>query len=82
MLITNTDFSADQVTLKYKELWQVEQVFRDVKSTLETRPVYHQRDENIRGLVFCSFLALVFCFNEPPCSKLQGIKLKIICLLT
>lgn len=59
VLITNTDFSADQVALKYKELWQVEQVFRDVKSVLETRPVYHQRDENIRGHVFCSFLALV-----------------------
>jgi len=59
VLITNTDFSSDTVALKYKELWQVEQVFRDVKSVLETRPVYHQRDENIRGHVFCSFLALV-----------------------
>lgn len=37
----------------------MEQVFRDVKSALETRPLYHQRDENIRGHVFCSFLALV-----------------------
>ena len=46
------------MALKYKELWQVEHVFRDVKSVLETRPVYHQRDENIRGHVFCSFLAL------------------------
>jgi transposase len=59
VLITNTGFSADMVALKYEELWQVEQVFRDVKSVLETRPVYHQRDENIRGHVFCSFLALV-----------------------
>ena len=59
VLITNTNFSADKVAIKYKELWQVEQVFRDVKSVLETRPVYHQRDENIRGHVFCSFLALV-----------------------
>ncbi len=58
VLITNTDLPADQVAVKYKELWQVEQVFRDVKSILETRPVYHQRDENIRGHVFCSFLAL------------------------
>jgi len=23
-----------------------------------TRPVYHQRDENITGYIFCSFLAL------------------------
>jgi transposase len=59
VLITNTDLSADQVALKYKELWQVEHIFRDVKSVLETRPVYHQRDENITGHVFCSFLALV-----------------------
>jgi transposase len=59
VLLTNTNFSADQVALKYKELWQVEQLFWEVKSVLETRPIYHQRDENIRGHVFCSFLALV-----------------------
>jgi transposase len=59
VLTTNMDLSADKIVLKYKELWQVERVFRDVKSILETRPVYHQRDENIRGHVFCSFLALV-----------------------
>jgi len=59
VLITNTSLSAEEVALKYKELWQVEHVFKDVKSVLETRPVYHQRDENIRGHVFCSFLALV-----------------------
>jgi transposase len=59
VLTTNTDLPANKVALKYKELWQVERVFRDIKSMLDTRPVYHQRDENIRGHVFCSFLALV-----------------------
>lgn len=59
MLQTNADLSADQVALKYKELWQVEKVFRDVKSLLETRPIFHQKDRTIRGHVFCSFLALV-----------------------
>lgn len=59
VLTTNTDLPAGEVALKYKELWQVERIFRDVKSLLDTRPVYHQRDENIRGHVFCSFLALV-----------------------
>jgi len=48
-----------KVALKYKELWRVERVFRDVKTLLETRPIFHQRDENIRGHVFCSFPALV-----------------------
>lgn len=59
VLKTNTGLGAQQVALKYKELWQVEQVFREMKSILETRPIYHQRDETIRGHVFCSFLALV-----------------------
>jgi transposase len=59
VLRTNMPLSAERVALKYKELWQVEQVFRDVKSVLDTRPVFHKRDETIRGHVFCSFLALV-----------------------
>ena len=59
VLKTNTALTAEQVALKYKELWQVERVFRDVKSLLETRPIFHQRDRTIRGHVFCSFLALV-----------------------
>jgi transposase len=59
VLRTNTDLPADKVALKYKELWQVERVFRDVKSVLETRPIFHQRDDTIRGHVFCSFLALM-----------------------
>ncbi|BBO69864.1 transposase [Desulfosarcina alkanivorans] len=59
VLRTNTDLSADQAALRYKELWRVEKVFRDVKSLLTTRPIFHQKDQTIRGHVFCSFLALV-----------------------
>lgn len=59
LLRTNTDLPAEKVALKYKELWQVEKLFRDIKSLLDTRPIFHQRDRTIRGHVFCSFLALV-----------------------
>jgi transposase len=59
VLKTNTTLTAEQAALKYKELWQVEQVFRDMKSVLDTRPIFHRLDETIRGHVFCSFLALV-----------------------
>lgn len=59
VLQTNTTLPVDEVALKYKELWQVEHVFRDMKSVLDTRPIFHQRDETIRGHVFCSFLALL-----------------------
>jgi len=59
VLRTNTTLSAEEVALRYKELWQVERIFREVKSVLETRPVYHKYDSTIKGHVFCSFLALV-----------------------
>ena len=59
VLRTNTSFSAQEVALKYKQLWMVESIFRSAKSLLETRPIYHKVDDTIRGHVFCSFLALV-----------------------
>ncbi len=59
VLRTNTDLSASEVALKCKQLWIVESLFRTIKSVLVTRPIYHKRDETIRGHVFCSFLALV-----------------------
>jgi transposase len=59
LLRTNTELAAGEVALKYKQLWMVEDIFRSMKSLLETRPVYHKCDETIRGHVFCSFLALI-----------------------
>ena len=38
---------------------KVEDIFRITKSILDTRPIYHQTNEAIRGHVFCTFLALV-----------------------
>jgi transposase len=61
VLRTNTDLPAADAALKYKQLWMVEHLFCSTKSILDTRPIWHQRDETIRGHVFCSFLALVLC---------------------
>ena len=59
VLRTNTTLAPRIVALAYKQLWMVEAIFRSMKSVLETRPISHQRDDAIRGHVFCSFLALV-----------------------
>jgi len=59
VLRTSTDLAAEEVALRYKQLWMIEEMMRAVKSVLETRPIYHRRDETIRGHVFCSFLALI-----------------------
>jgi len=59
VLTSNTDLSARDLALKYKQLWLVEAIFRTAKSQLDTRPIFHQCDDTIRGHVFCSFLALL-----------------------
>ena len=59
VLRTNLADTPEDIAFAYKELWMVEDMFRTVKSILETRPIYHKRDETIRGHVFCSFLALL-----------------------
>ena len=59
VLRTNTELTAREVALKYKQLWTVEAIFRTMKSQLDTRPIFHKTDNTIRGHVFCSFLALV-----------------------
>jgi hypothetical protein len=60
VLSTNLhDLDAAEVALKYKQLWTVEDMFRTAKAILDTRPIFHRRDETIRGHVFCTFLALV-----------------------
>ncbi len=59
VLTTNTDLATSEVALKYKQLWMVEEVFRSMKSLLDTRPIFHRCDETIRGHVFCSFLGLL-----------------------
>lgn len=59
VLQTNLADKPKFIALAYKELWIVEDLFRTMKSVLETRPIYHKCDETIRGHVFCSFLALL-----------------------
>jgi hypothetical protein len=52
------DLPVQPVALGYKEFWQVEQVFRDVKSILDFRTISCKRDETLRGYVFCSIPAV------------------------
>jgi hypothetical protein len=70
------DLSAEDVALQYKQLWMVEEMFRTVKTLLETRPIYHKCDETIRGHIFCSFLALLLRKELQDRLKAQGEKLE------
>ena len=59
VLRTNARITPLQAVLRYRDLLQVEDLFRAAKALLRTRPIYHSSDAAIRGHVFCSFLALV-----------------------
>jgi transposase len=51
--------SAEDVALGYKQLLQVERGWRDMKSTLDLRPVYHRKEERIRAHVVLCWLSLL-----------------------
>ncbi|GBF35440.1 mobile element protein [Desulfocucumis palustris] len=59
VLRTNCQLDTDQVAIAYKDLWRVERAFREIKSSLDLRPVYHWRDSRVRGHIMVCFLALV-----------------------
>ena len=59
VLRTNARITPLQAVLRYRDLLQVEDLFRTAKALMRTRPIYHSSDAAIRGHVFCSFLALV-----------------------
>jgi hypothetical protein len=58
VLRTNTALPTTEVAQAYKSLWRVERTFREEKSTLEVRPVYHHRDDTTVGHIVACFLAL------------------------
>lgn len=57
-LITNTSFPVETLIKTYKELAQIEQHFRTLKSEIEIGPVFHWTERRVRAHVFICFLAL------------------------
>ena len=58
VLRTNTELTPEEVARAYKGLWRVERTFREEKSTLEVRPIFHHRDDTSVGHIVACFLAL------------------------
>jgi Transposase len=51
--------STEEIVYGYKQLWEIERVFRDVKHVVDIRPVYHHLDDRIRAHVLICFIAMV-----------------------
>jgi Transposase DDE domain len=56
---SDPDLSAEDVALGYKNLLEAERAFRDLKTTLDLRPVYHRLEQRIRAHVLLCWLALL-----------------------
>ena len=51
--------SAEDIALGYKQLYEVERGWRDMKQVIDLRPVYHRKEERIRAHVVLCWLALL-----------------------
>jgi Transposase DDE domain len=56
---SDPDLSAEDIALGYKNLLEAERAFRDLKTTLELRPVWHRLEHRIRAHVLLCWLALL-----------------------
>ncbi len=56
---SDPDLSAEDIALGYKSLREAERSFRDLKTTLELRPVFHRLEHRIRAHVVVCWLALL-----------------------
>jgi transposase len=60
LLSTSDDgLSVDDVVLGYKQLFEIERVFRDLKHLVDIRPVYHRLPDRIRAHVLLCWLAML-----------------------
>jgi transposase len=59
VLLTNTKLEYTEIAKYYKSLWQIENAFSELKSSLDVKPMYHWTERRIRGHIFICFLALV-----------------------
>jgi hypothetical protein len=56
---SDPSLSAADIALGYKQLWQIERGWRDMKQVIDLRPVYHRREDRIRAHVVLCWLALL-----------------------
>lgn len=60
ILLTNSPTISPQLAaIRYKSLRFIEQGFKDLKSLIHLRPIYHFKEERIKAHVFVCFLALI-----------------------
>lgn len=77
LLVTSeTDISGSEIYSTYHQLWRIEESFRIMKSQLDARPVYLQKEETITGHFLICYLTVLLTrllqikvLGNDPCSE-------------
>ena len=77
LLVTSeTDMSGSEIYSTYHQLWRIEESFRIMKSQLDARPVYLQKEETITGHFLICYLTVLLTrllqikvLGNDPCSE-------------
>lgn len=56
---SNMSMDAADVAMGYKQLFEIERVFKDMKHVLDLRPIYHRLDERIRSHILICWMGMV-----------------------
>ena len=59
VLTSNTSLTPLEIVNGYRDLWQVEMAFRQLKSELKMGPMYHIKERRIRAHIMICFLSLI-----------------------
>ena len=89
---SKSDLSTNEVLDAYHRLWKIEESFRILKSTLQTRPMFHWSKKRIRGHLVICFIAFLLqrmlelrlteqgCEHSPDRIRaaIEGLELSIV----
>lgn len=59
LLVARNDLPTNMIAKKYRELAEIEEAFREIKSFIKARPDFHKTKERIKGHVFVCVLSFL-----------------------
>ena len=70
--------SSEEIVMGYKQLANIERVFRDMKHLIDIRPVYHRKEQRIRSHILLCWLAMLMIRIAEQESQMTWFQMKKI----
>ena len=72
---TDSNLSVKEVIREYKNLWEIESCFREIKDVIKIRPIYHQTEERTKAHIFIAVIA--YLIEKVLQRRLREAKIRI-----